>query len=735
MSIRTKMVLVFSVMSAIILLVASSAGYFFTKERISENIEKQMTANIDAHVNKLDGWLVSKRKEVELTAGTIQAVGNREISVALLQGYKSMDSELNDVYFASVDGKLVSGSGWVPPAGYDPRTRSWYKDAMREKKTIFTTPYADAQTKQVEVSVALPCQLASGQILGVVSADILLSMLEENIKEIKSDGQGYAFLVDKTGVILAHSESDMVSNNLFELEKTEGISKVVKTIMGKEQGIKNYQENGKDMLMVYKQIPSTQWTLCINVEQAIARQPLAYMKWLFIGITVVSILLVIAVTFVVARRITKPLKVLTQQVELLAQGDLTVQATVSGNDEFSKLANGFNKMVDDLRGMIDDIHGSTVEMQGSSSKLVDTAAHVAANTQEMSATVSMISTTLEQISAGTEENASSVEQVNHNVDAVDKMAGEVSATAKEAVNASERVAEEVKQVSVLIADVSQSINKVAAFAQEVAVSCKRSITITEEAKKRSGETNDIIRKLNSSSKQINSFVGIIRNIAEQTNMLALNATIEAASAGEAGKGFAVVAREVKELSKRTTEEAGHIARQIEEMQNDMNEAVVVVGKITDVIDETMDITQTIASAVSEQSSQGTYDTAIVAAEKNTGTSISKEVAIIATKSAHVAQNAIEAAKNVDEMFHTTADMYRMADDVATRTEEMAVMMNNISYATQEMARATQDIAQSIQETDKAIADTALKASTVSECSFDAGKIANQLKELVDKFKA
>ncbi len=733
MSIRTKMVLVFSVMSAIILLIASSAGYFFTKDRFSDNIEKQMTATINAHVSKLDGWLLTKRKVVEITKGTIQASGNSRVALPLLQGAMSMDKDFNDVYFAYLDGKLVSGSGWIPPDTFDSRTRSWFKGAMQEKKPIFTLPYVDAESKQMAVSIAAPCQLASGQVIGVVSSDILLSILDENIKEISIDGQESAFLIDKTGAILAHSESGMVSNNLFELKKAGETSKIVKEIVGKEQGVMSYRENGKDMLLVYKQIPSTQWLLCITIEQAIAFQPLAYLRWLFTGITVVSILLVIAVTFVMARRITRPLESLTKQVELLAQGDLTVHAKVLGHDEFSKLARGFNKMVDDLRGMISDIHGSTVELQGSSNKLVDTAAHVAANTQEMSATINMISNTLDQISAGTEENASSVEQVNHNVDVVDKMAGKVSAIAKDAVSTSERVAEEVKQVSVLIEDVSQSISKVAVFAQEVAVSCKRSITITEEAKKRSSETNDIISKLNSSSKQINSIVGIIRMIAEQTNMLALNATIEAAGAGEAGKGFAVVAREVKELSKRTTEEAGHIARQIEDMQNDMNEAVVMVGKISDVIDETMDITQTIATAVSEQASPGACVPEAVSQESN-GTSISREVAIIAAKSEHVAQTAMEAVKEVDAMFHTTADIYTMADEVATRMEEMALAVNNISYATQEMARGTQDIAQSIQETDKAIADTALKATTVSECAFDAGKMSNQLKELVDKFK-
>ena len=732
MSIRTKLAAVFSVMAAVILLAASSAGYFFTKERLAENIENQLKTTITAQVSKLDGWLVAKQKTVEITAGTIQAVNSREVAPALLQGFKSVDKEFSDIYFADLNGRMVTGNNWVPPAGFDARTRSWFKEAMAEKKAIFTEPYIDEQSKQMEVSVALPCRLVSGQVIGVVSSDIMLSTLDQTVKAINLQGQGEAFLVDKNGVILAHSATDMVSQNLFALKKNEEITQVVKAIMGQEQGIKHYQENGKAMIMVYKQLPSTQWTLCITVEQAVAFHSLAYLQGLFAMIALVSVLLVVAVSMVVARRITRPLELLTQQVERIAQGDLTVQATVVGQDEFAKLAGGFNKMAGDLRVMLDDICQSTVAMQGSSATLVDTAAHVAANTQEMSATVSMISNTVEQLSAGTEETASSVEQVNHNVDMVDKMAGKVSAIAKEAVGASERAAGEVKQVSGLIEDVSQSISRVAVFAQEVAGSCQRSIVITEEAQRCSGETNDIIRKLNSSSKQINKIVGIIRTIAEQTNMLALNATIEAASAGEAGKGFAVVAREVKELSKRTTEEAGHIAQQIEDMQQDMNAAVAAVGKIAAVIEETMNITQTIASAVSEQGAQG----AAVpdAAGAPAGTTISREVALIAAKSTHVAQTAQEAAKEVAAVFHTTADIYQMADEVARQTEEITAMMNNIATASQEMARGTQEIAQSLQETDKAVADTATKATTVSECAFDSGRLANQLKELVDKFK-
>ncbi|MCE5284935.1 MAG: methyl-accepting chemotaxis protein [Pelosinus sp.] len=733
MGIRKKLVLIFSCMSVGILLTVSLAGYFFTKNLCIDSIEKEMNAVLDAQVNKIDGWLNTKQKEVEDATGIIQTLGdNGSLSAELLAKYKKMDTNFVDVYLGTVEGKVISGAGWTPPPGFDARTRSWYITAMKEKKPIFTEPYIDADSKELVVSFALPCQTTDGKIAGVVSADILLNTLTENVKKIAMDGQGNAFLVDEKGFILAHKNAEVIGKKLFELENMKDISGIVKDAVFKGQGVKVYHEDGKEMIMVYKQIPSTKWLLCMTVEEAIAYQPLLYLKWLFIGMTICFTLVGIAVTFMAARRITSPIELLTKRVELLAEGDLTVRAAIAGKDEIAKLAACFNKMVDDWQGMVRNISVSTLEMQESSNNLVDIAATLAANTEEMSATVSTVSAAVEQISAGTEQNASSTEEVSHSVDSIDAMANEMSAAAKKAAETSKFVAGEVNEVSLAIAEVSQSINRVAGFTQEVAKSCKRSIFIAAEAQKRSDETNEIIKKLNVSSKQINNIISIIRNIAEQTNMLALNATIEAAGAGEAGKGFAVVAGEVKELSKRTAEEAARIAQQIEDMQHDMTEAVLVVGKIDAVIAETMDITQTIAASVSEQGQRqpDDFDDTVELPE----TTISKEVASIAERSGAVAQNATKMALGVTELLQANLEISEKADEVARSTNEMSSVMMNISQATQEIAKGTQDISQSMQETDKAITDTAAKASKVSECAHDVGEMANCLEKVVSEFK-
>src|SRR5579863_4338933 len=91
-----------------------------------------------------------------------------------------------------------------------------------------------------------------------------------------------------------------------------------------------------------------------------------------------------------------------------------------------------------------------------------------------------------------------------------------------------------------------------------------------------------------------------RSLAQQTNPLALNATTEAARAGEAGKGFAVVANEVKELAKQTAAATEEISQKIEAIQSDTRAAVQAIGEIGTIINQINDISNSIASAVEEQ---------------------------------------------------------------------------------------------------------------------------------------
>jgi len=646
--------------------------------------------------------------------------------------------------------------------------RWWFKKFMVEKKSYITKSYYSI-AGNMAVTTAVNGMYSGDKLVGVMMADIETSTLQQMVEKYNFGTGSYAYLLDGDGVVVAHPDKGQVAElynyktqkkiilkkdnqgNIVRDEKGNQqmedadftvpvtLKNIIEKVSKGEVGVGEYTDaNGDEYICAYRSISmpggSDPWNLIMVQKKnaAFAFINNVAIKNIFIGIFVIIISALFSYWFSI--RMTGPLIEFIGATERIKNGDLTVKVDVNSNNEIGMLARNFNKMVDDLREMIKDIFSATVELQGSSGNLVDIASNVAANSQEMSATVGMVSMNVEQISASTEETASSTEHVSYNVKAVAKLANEMSLASKEAVHTSEGVSKEVKQVSIVIEEICNSVNSVALVAQEVAVSCNRSIDITMEAKKRSFETNDIIQKLSVSSKQISKIVTIIGRIAEQTNMLALNATIEAAGAGEAGKGFAVVAAEVKELSKRTTEEASLIATQIEEMQNDMGAAVDVVKKITDVIAETMDITRTIASAVSEYSISVDELSGTTSLGANQVMSISKSIGDIANKTEQVSKSALVAANGVEAMFHTTADISHKAAEVARSTEEMTSSMINIFQATQEIATGSQDISKSMQEVEKAITDTAIKASQTSECACSLGEITDHLEVLVRKFK-
>jgi methyl-accepting chemotaxis protein len=234
------------------------------------------------------------------------------------------------------------------------------------------------------------------------------------------------------------------------------------------------------------------------------------------------------------------------------------------------------------------------------------------------------------------ENSTSVAAASEELSAVSSQlssnADETSAQASIVSAASEQVSSNTQTVATGIEEMNASIKEIAKNATDAARVAMAAVRTAEA-------TNATITKLGESSAEIGKVIKVITSIAQQTNLLALNATIEAARAGEAGKGFAVVANEVKELAKETAKATEDISHKIEAIQSDTKAAIDAIGEIGTIINQISDISNTIASAVEEQTAT-TNEISRNIAEASKGTC---EIAHNITSVAQTARNTTEGA--------------------------------------------------------------------------------------------
>jgi len=330
---------------------------------------------------------------------------------------------------------------------------------------------------------------------------------------------------------------------------------------------------------------------------------------------------------------------LLDELSSLADGDLTVQATVT-EDITGAIADSINYAVDALRGLVSTINGSAIQLDSATRQTQALSQHLAKASGAQS----------KQIASATESAASmaaSVEEVSGNAE-------RASDVARHSVEVAHKGGDAVRRTIDGMNTIRETIQ----------------------------ETSKRIKRLGESSQEIGNIVELINDIAEQTNILALNASIQSSMAGEAGRGFAVVADEVQRLAERAANATKQIEVLVRTIQTDTNEAVVSMERsTTDVVggallaenagaalEEIEQVSNQIASLVQNISGSSRQQTG-AAQNIARNMQILKEISAQTAESTSATSAAIAKLAELSAGLRKSAQGFRLPGSGAKRTED------------------------------------------------------------------
>lgn len=652
-SLRLKITIVFSVLISLILIVLGTTIYQVLQEKEKHSLEEYSRNTVNLVSEELTGFAQGVEEDIsyysssEMMRNMLQDGVTPEEEQVILQEFsefKKMHHSILDLYIGTKDKKTLSASfaaGGQLPEGYDPTTRAWYKEAEANTKSVYWgQPQYEIASKQLSVGVSKAIMGSDGSVLGVVAMDISLNTIQQLLNNIKYNYDGEMFIVNDKGIAIAYPKKvgkDVSKEPLIQSLKDKKTPFAVSTL------------NGKDIIGYSQSFDALKWNVGIAYPKETVEGAIIDIRNIIIGIACVSIFMAIFISYFFSRGLTRPLQSLTNHVQRVAEGDLTLQLQVQSRDEVGILTEHFNEMIQQMNEMVSKIKHNVATVQQSAHNLHYLTNETVGASQEVSSAMDNVTggaltlaNSVEEVSAQLENMADSMQHMNQSVESIQEVTIKAEQTSQEGLDTMQHLVRTREEASAVVV-----------------------------------HTEEVAGNLENRVQSIQGVVELIKGLSDQTNLLALNASIEAARAGEQGKGFAVVAEEVRKLAEQSKAATGEIVMMIGDVQSE-------VSRVVEVVSQLRGITATQDQVTTEAEKEFQTIMSVV----NTITTSVENITVEVQNMGHEQQEITEVMKTIAA---TSQESAAISEEVNAATESQVLHLEKVSHTMKGLTEEMKDL--------------------------------------------